>query len=302
MEFIEKTFEGVLWYLLSNSGHNNATPSSKEIQEFTEHLQERRIRRLLSENAIVSLLERTQTVLTTTLPDEITGQVVLAMLLMHQQPYSQFYLHRKETKKTDLHVLILEDILDLIATLPDLISLANKIVVEKKLKTKQESTWILSPSSSSGECSPLAERVKGLLHNGKTSEARLVQQALVGELIRSFDGGNVLIHTPRLVSCTLSDPYLALTSTVLAFHTVVNFGQTQPHTQCVNEYGLSVPIGSANSEQGVISDQTVVALVSRLTAGLVEVYWDRALMFSLENPKSMDMPSLETVQSDSCLQ
>ncbi len=296
MEFIEKTFEGVLWYLLSNSGHNNATPSSKEIQEFTEHLQERRIRRLLSENAIVSLLERTQTVLTTTLPDEITGQVVLAMLLMHQQPYSQFYLHRKETKKTDLHVLILEDILDLIATLPDLISLANKIVIDKNLKTKQESTWILSPSSSgssSGEYSPIADRVNYLLHNTKNTEARLVQQALVGELIRSFDGGNVLIHTPRLVSCTLSDPYLALTSTVLAFHTVVNYGQIQPHTQCINEYRLSIPLGSTNSQQGVIGDQTIVALVSRLTAGLVEVYWDRALMFSLENPKSMDMPSLE---------
>ncbi len=74
-----------------------------------------------------------------------------------------------------------------------------------------------------------------------------------------------MVHAFRLVSCTLSDPYLATSSAVQA-----------------------IP---SDEKQSIFSTpEHRLKLLAYMTGGLTELFWDRALMFPLENPKSVDIP------------
>ena len=259
------SFEATLWYFLTHG----QIPTSLQIEQFTNDLQTRRqtiLKTNFNEERISYSLQL--------LPKATKGRVYLSMTTMFLQPTSYFYHHRRETKKPDQYKVILEDILNLFAIFPDLMAFVNK--------QSSSSSQLLGQ----GNCT-----VDALMYafpwdqNGEEISAMKPKmlKALVRGLEDSLDGGMPLLHIPRLVSCTLSDPYLATAAMLNAYSTSITNSEYD-----ANESAVELK----SSNLALISASEGTMIMSKVTAALVNIFWDRCLTHPLENPQSLDFTSV----------
>lgn len=260
-------FEATFWYFFTH-GH---TPTHLQLEHFTEELQKRRQRILKS-----SFHEENMSHSLQLLPKQSKGRVYLSMATMLLQPTSYFYQHRRETKKPDQYKVILEDILNVFAIFPDLLTLVNK------QSLSSSSTLVLGQ----GHCV-----LDALMHAFPWDQSAeeisdmksKMLKALMNGVEDSLDGGMPLLHIPRLVSCTLSDPYLATAAMLNAYST----------STIGSEYDANDAAAMLKSSQSaLISASEGTMIMSKVTAALVNIFWDRCLTHPLENPKSLDFTSV----------
>jgi hypothetical protein len=290
-------YESFLWYLFTQ---RHAT--SSELEEFLGNLSERRTNfRHYSHLSLLSKLPTTT----------FSHTYLLSMCFLTLQPYSTFFHHRKETKKPDLWKPILDDVLDIIAILPELLRHINKLSKDPSVKFSLEdkatqgtignghkhssylsrldgipnsfSPTALSTSSSSAPNRPAIPR---FVHNNKDSwTLKFIENTLQ-------DGGeNPLVHTMRLVNCTLSDPYLAISAAISAYHDDTLAPELY-HKEERNHDNSEKSELSQSPRGNIFEDGHYYHLTAELIGSLIELFWDRALLFPLENPKSVDIPFL----------
>jgi hypothetical protein len=156
--------------------------------------------------------------------------------LMFHQPQSLFFQQRHELKKTEYWWLISEDILNILS-----INIA----------------WIIKSQSP---------------HTTKITSSDIIQiYQRIEKSSNSIAIDDPMIHLIRLVSCTLSDPFLAAATLCLAYP------ESQLQTEDIKDKTSSI----------------YVDLLSKLTIGLYHVWWDRVIMMPLANPKSVDLTTLQ---------
>jgi hypothetical protein len=233
-------YEAFLWFLFTKH-----LPTNQELTDFKCDLNKRRIH-----------LQSRSPSCEKSFPPDLHQTRYLSMLFMSFQPSSKFYLHRKETLKQSHWEWILEDVLDLIVLLPLLLRhIKNKACIPLIPPQLSYVETLLEVRNLSG----------GLQVDSKRLHA--MNRFLIDSTL--LDGGHAIIHTMRLVNCTLSDPYLAIAAGIAAD----DVHRTQ------DLFG----------EEG---EERYFKFTAQLIGGLVELFWDRVLLHSLENPKSVDLPFL----------
>lgn len=341
----EPMLESLLWLLLTSE-----VPTKEQVDTLTVELHER-----------------------SGLPDHVV--TILNSLPKHMHPMTQFTIGlnacQTESKfakayadgcpKTDYHIHALEDILDVIAKLPEIAAIVYRNTYHDGIVTKDTS----------------------LDYSGNFCRMLGYDNPSFDELMRLYlcihtdhEGGNASAHTTHLVGSTLADPYLsyaaglnalagplhglanqevlrwiqelsdkfgnegkevnAETITEFAWETlnakkvIPGYGhavlrKTDPRYVCQREFALKHmpddelfkvvdtiyqvmpdilkehgkvqnPYPNVDSHSGVLlwhygfteyQYYTVLFGVSRSLGGLCQLYWDRALGFPLERPKSV---------------
>lgn len=183
------------------------------------------------------------------LPKTFNKTRLLSISMLCLQPNSLFYHSRREILKAQYWELILEDILDIIAIFPELLYLIHNHAKDPDTHVKEFKFLPPRPSYVEVIDSIRPEKVKD------GSILKFIENVI-------SDGGHPIVHTMRLVGCTLSDPYLATSSAIQAY--------------------------DEDQRDELFSEGRYYRLTAGLIGGLIELFWDRALMLPLENPKSID--------------
>lgn len=161
--------------------------------------------------------------------------------LMAHQPESVFYQERNSVKKTEYWELIAEDALNIVS----LITLWRDEAAMVRLSNENSSP-------------PLK-----MFPTYKAKEMEI---------------DSPFIHCIRLVSSTLSDPYLAVAA-------ICNMMRT-------SDYTVSADVGNGERLIYFHEAEFYEDLLAFASVGLIHVWWDRVVMIPLANPKSMDLTSL----------
>lgn len=270
-------YESWVWYLLTGQ---DSIASPDEVSLFAKELEQRRNRFLnnyfskdnssLGSLSISSLIEGSLGTELRRASNSILP--TLSMSYLSLQPKSYFYLYRKETLKPFHWEVILEDVLDILAITPIIL---EKLAVSTTHRHHQQDHKFHHnhPHGAEKNTAITNGLMKFILTASTIHDLQQSRnlETVVKQLQHDFlhnsirDGGHPMVHAFRLVSCTLSDPYLATSSAVQA-----------------------IP---SDEKQSIFSTpEHRLKLLAYMTGGLTELFWDRALMFPLENPKSVDIP------------
>jgi citrate synthase len=254
-------------------------PTATELKEFKQDLNQRRNKFNLSTLKLHK-----------NFPPGFHQSRLLSLNFMELQPHSKFYQHRKETLKQSHWEWILEDILDIIAIFPPLLHqmVYPQDPLPKKSLSYAELMALTSPDSfiiieATPPPAPAANSKSPKKPSSTTAAtvatpaspaatqpfpSKSVQDAVDRYLIENtiLDGGHPIVHAMRLVNCTLTDPYLAVAAGITA--------------------------NSALRRHDLFLGTRYMKLSAHLIGGLMEIFWDRALLHPLENPKSVEIPFL----------
>lgn len=244
-------FEAFLWYLLTTK-----VPSVPQVEAFAQDLQSRATIPQELEQFVYSLSPK------------ISAKVKVSMAWMFLQPHSKFLAQRKTILKTFHWKYVIEDVLDIIAKAPLVLNLAYHEPTKQHLQAPKADCYASTSSQ---------------LLNIHFRELDELLVRLAGS-----DGSSPFVHVPRLVNCSLTDPYLATTALVNTFSTysfnqeIKDLDLQEAHVQ--TKIAKLDPVSLTN-----------LMILAKIGGSLCELFWDRALMFPLENPKSLDLVSLQQI-------
>jgi len=286
--------ESYLWYLFTNQ-----LPTEQQIHIFLHDLSTRQAHMVTyaQEKNIFGQIKATAAQIRK--EDNTKGLAPLlqaSLTFLFYQPQSQFYAHRKETLKTAHWEIMLEDYLDIVSILPVVlyhlhyptslppVSLppVNNSHNHEPAENTDHTLISYTEQLYTAFTLPCAEEIAGY-HDPKRYKQQTLP-VLTHYLLHNMIGSGAYPHeyAPRLISCTLSDPYLAISGLCHSY------GGWQNKRLVAANVPIQYTLNDAKLLPKGIEQLFWLKWSSCVLGNILEVWYDRMLMYPLANPKSVD--------------